>query len=211
MLTQPSFKPRHQAQQQEGIVLIIALIMLVAMTLGGLALVRSVYTGTNIAGNLAFQQAATNSSDSGIEAAVTWLESNNGTGALNSNIDANGYSASKTRAEDASSNQSWDNLWTNVWVPRGVVTVPVGTNSSTVDSGGNTVQYAIQRLCNATGEPFGLGNDCAVSPIATASTSNSHGAGAPTLSVSSQVYYRITVRVSGPRNTVSYVQTTVAL
>ncbi len=195
--------------RQDGIVLVIALIMLVAMTLGGLALVRSGYTSTTIAGNLAFQQAATNSGDSGIDAAVTWLETNNGTAILYNNSSANGYTASKANADDPSTSQSWDNLWSAVYVPRGVVTVPIGTTTATVDASGNTVQYVIQRLCNTSGDPFII--SCAVSPFASPSTSNSHGSGTPSLKVANQVYYRITVRISGPRNTVSYIQSTVAL
>ena len=195
--------------RQQGVVLIIALIMLVAMTLGGLAMMRSVHTTTAIAGNLAFQQAATNSADTGVEAAVAWLENNNGTGVLYNDIPANGYAATKTTADDPSSNQDWTDLWTSVWVPRGVVTV-AQTSASTVDAAGNTVQYAIQRLCNATGNPTGSAG-CAVSPVEATQTGNSKSGGNAKLTVSTQVYYRITVRVSGPRNTVSFIQSTVAL
>jgi Tfp pilus assembly protein PilX len=61
---------------QSGVVLIIALIVLVAMTLAALALVRSVDTNNLIAGNMAFQQAAKHSADAGVEAAATWLKAN---------------------------------------------------------------------------------------------------------------------------------------
>jgi Tfp pilus assembly protein PilX len=40
---------------QQGVVLLMALIMLVALTLAGIALVRSVDTTNLIAGNLAFK------------------------------------------------------------------------------------------------------------------------------------------------------------
>ena len=63
---------------QAGVVLMMALIVLVAMTLAGIALVRSVDTSNIIAGNLAFKQAATNSGDTGIEAAAAWLNANSG-------------------------------------------------------------------------------------------------------------------------------------
>ncbi len=196
-------------QRQQGVVLIIALIMLVAMTLGGLAMMRSVHTTTAIAGNLAFQQAATNSADTGVEAAVAWLENNNGTGVLYNDIPASGYAASKGTSDDPSSNQDWTELWSAVWVPRGVVTV-TQTGGGTVDAAGNTVQYAIQRLCNATGNPTGNAG-CAVSPVEATQTGNSKSGGNAKLTVSTQVYYRITVRVTGPRNTVSFIQSTVAL
>jgi Tfp pilus assembly protein PilX len=54
--------PPHK---QRGVVLLIALIMLVAMTLAGIGMMRSVDTGSVIAGNLAFKQATLNASDTG--------------------------------------------------------------------------------------------------------------------------------------------------
>ena len=56
--------------RQGGVVLVVALIILVALMLGGIALVRSVGTTNIIAGNLAFQQAATQSGEAGTEAAI---------------------------------------------------------------------------------------------------------------------------------------------
>ena len=57
-------------------------------------------------------------------------------------------------------------------------------------------------------------NDCSVAPGATASTcggGSSCDAARTNLNSVSQVYYRVTVRVAGPRNTVSFVQSMVAL
>ena len=69
------FKYRYgrAANDQGGMVLFFALIALVAMSLAGLVLVRSVDTSTIIAGNLAFKQAATTSGDAGAEAAIAAL------------------------------------------------------------------------------------------------------------------------------------------
>ena len=60
---------------QQGVVLFIALIILVAMTLAGIALMRSVDTNVLIAGNLAFRQANTMYADTGVEAARAWFPS----------------------------------------------------------------------------------------------------------------------------------------
>ncbi|MCE3000272.1 MAG: hypothetical protein LW892_10630, partial [Betaproteobacteria bacterium] len=54
---------------ERGVVLFTALIVLVAMTLAGIALMRRVDSGTLIAANQAFRQAATHIADLGIEAA----------------------------------------------------------------------------------------------------------------------------------------------
>lgn len=188
---------------QRGVVLMIALIVLVAMTLAGIALVRSVDTSNIIAGNLAFQQAATHAGDTGTETAITWLQTNNVGTTLQANIFASGYAAART---DPAAGQSWDAFWTNVLVPAGqVVTLPPDAST------GNTVAYTIQRLCNAIGDPAVPGVDCAVSQSTATTAGSSKGAGVIALQYSAQVYYRITSRITGPRNTVSYIQTIISM
>lgn len=189
--------------RQRGVVLMIALIVLVAMTLAGLALVRSVDTSNIIAGNLAFQQAATQSGDIGTETAVTWLQANFAGITLQQSIPAQGYVASR---QDPAAGQSWDAFWTNTLVPAGqIVTLAQDTTT------GNTVSYTIQRMCAQAGDPGVPLTDCAISQTAATTSGSSKGVGVPPLQYSNQVYYRITTRVAGPRNTVSYVQTIVAL
>lgn len=188
---------------QQGVVLMIALIMLVSMTLMGIALVRSVDTTNMIAGNLAFKQSATSSGDLGTEAAITWLETNVAGTTLHANIYAQGYAAQRT---DPGVGQSWDAFWAGALVPAGqVFTLPAP------DGAGNTISYAIQRLCNAVGDPVATGVDCAVPQTAGSGAGSSKGAGVIALLFNSQIYYRITSRIVGPRNTVSYVQTVIAL
>ena len=57
--------PPLPAQRQHGLVLIMALIVLAAMTLAAIGLMRSVTGSNRVAGNLAFQQAALQSADVG--------------------------------------------------------------------------------------------------------------------------------------------------
>jgi len=196
-----------------GIVLIMALIVLVAMTLGAVALVRSVYTSNVIAGNLAFQQSATHSADAGVEAAIVWLENNNGhpaaAGACVGTIlacnqgAAGGYLALR---QDPVGTQSWRDFWD----------ANLSTSAKTLaqDSAGNTVSYVIQRLCTSQGSAQDTSNECVTSPRAAAGTcagGSSCDSQKDNLAGIGQVYYRITVKVSGPRNTESFTQTTVAL
>ena len=189
-------------RKQGGVVLMMALIVLVAMTLAGIALVRSVDTSVVIAGNLAFKQAATNSGDIGIETAVTWLQTNNSGSNLQAHIYAQGYAASR---QDPVAGQSWDAFWSAVLVPAGqVITLAP-------DAAGNTVAYTIQRLCNQVGDPTATGVGCEVSPSSSGAASSSKTAGTVQLLFNNQIYYRITSRIAGPRNAVSYVQAIVAL
>lgn len=86
--------------------------------------------------------------------------------------------------------------------------VTLTTNTTT----GNTVSYAIQRLCNAVGDPVSTGVDCAVPQSTTSSAgTSSKGAGFIQIQSSTSIYYRITSRIVGPRNTISYVQAIVSL
>lgn len=189
---------------QRGVVLIFALIILVAMTLAGISLVRSLDTTNIIAGNLAFRQAATHAGDAGVEAAITWLEANNSGALLQASSLAEGYAASR---QDPVAGQTWDAFWAGVLVPAGqVVTLAP-------DAAGNTVAYTIHRLCGNTGPPEASGSNCAVSPTVSSfvSDTSSKGSNVPPLQYSSLVYYRITARIAGPRNTVSYVQAIIAL
>ena len=71
---QAPFAPRHQ----RGVVLVISLIVLVALTLAGIALVRSTDTANVIAGNMAFRMGALQAVDTGVETAFTATTSDTG-------------------------------------------------------------------------------------------------------------------------------------
>lgn len=192
------------AQPQSGVVLIVALIVLVAMTLAAIALVRSVDTNNLIAGNMAFQQSAVHSADAGTEAAVNWLKLQPSS-TLEQSDSNNGYNAAGSKtAPDLSTNppQTWDAYWTTTLDSR-------AHHNTQPDNAGNTWAYVIDRLCNNTGGRTN-GASCVGSPQVTTSPINQKTSGAQ-LSGDSAVFYRITVRVAGPRNTVSYVQTVIAL
>ena len=204
---------------QKGVVLIVALIILVAMTLGGLALIRSMDTSTLIAANISTQQSAIYSSDEGIESAVAWLESNlttvlpDNTKLLDYDYSSVGYTASATAIN---ANQTGEDLWSFLSGGSKVVcTLPRNVNIcddlGEPDASGNTVQFVIQRLCNTSGPINGAG--CTVSQATSSNTDGENqGAGEYSLGpANNSTYYRITVRAMGARNAVSYVQAVVNL
>lgn len=195
---------------QRGVALIVALIVLVAMTLAGLSLMRSMDTTGLIAGNLAFRQSATQSGDIGVETAIQWLEDNASTtmacsdGTTQPTLECDhptlGYFAQRA---DPGATQSWDDFW-QTWSASAQPATPIQ------DASGNSTQYLIHRLCNDVGAPNRTPSPgCAFSQAAGASQGNSMTSDFVVRNVASQVYYRITTRVSGPRNTVSFVQTIV--
>lgn len=199
----------RMAQRQRGVILIVALVVLVALTLAGLSLMRSMDTSNLIAGNLAFQQAATQAGGLGEEAAVTWLQQNVSTQALcpdgtdhdtlECDHSDNGYYAAR---RDPASGTSWDEFWTNT-LSADVVALAADPDT------GNQVSYVIHRLCDTVGKREEAG--CESSPSKTRDDS-SKSAGGPVVALDfTQIYYRITVRIQGPRNTVSFVQSIVAM
>jgi type IV pilus assembly protein PilX len=197
----PQREPRIAfASKQRGVVLLIAFIILVALTLSAVALMRSVDTTNLIAGNMSFNQSAVHAGERSTQLAVAnWLEPNSGIGDvdLHSSSTANGYQAVR---QDPAAGVSWDAFWTATLAAQAVTGVS--------DAAGNTVSYVIHRLCDAVGPPHKV--NCSKSP-ASGNTGGSFSAGGPPPIASSQVYYRITTRIAGPRNTVAYIQTIVAL
>lgn len=194
--------------KQRGAALILALIVLVIMLLASTALMRSVDTNVVIAGNLALKQATTASGETGIETATAWLEANNTGTTLHGNIAEYGYMAIEQHPsppdEQHPNGQSWDDYWISVLEPANQVVI------LDPDDTDNTVSYVIHRLCNDTGAPTSTAAHCALPP-SVVSSGNSKGAGLINPVASTQVYYRITTRIAGPRNTVSYIQATVAM
>lgn len=193
--------------RQGGLALLVSLIVLVAMSLAGIALVRSVDTATMIAGNLAFRQGATTSGDAGIETARTWLLANGAS--LENDSSSNGYYATSQDNLDLTGNATRTNTDDDVdWTGAGVgASTP---KCLATDAAGNTVCYIIHRLCNAAGAL----NSATCSTQQTEKGGSSLGSTRPMgtyqerswTEVATLAYYRVTVRVAGPRNNVSYIQ-----
>ncbi|MEQ1774628.1 MAG: hypothetical protein ABL891_12660 [Burkholderiales bacterium] len=191
-----------------GAVLIISLIVLVAMTLGGIAILRSVDTTTLIAGNLAFKQRALHAADRGVTEAVAWLIANKGT--LASDNAAAGYHSS----------QPFD--WTSgsAWTNQKLAATDTGTGT---DTAGNRTYYVIHRMCTCANTAYNgscgspaVANQCGIdNPTATATPKPVEGdtftIGGVVFPSTGSVYYRVTVRSEGPRDTKSYIQSMITI
>jgi len=190
---------RRFAPRQKGVVLFIALIVLVAMSLAGVAMVRSVDTSLGIAGNMAFKQATIQGSDLGIREAYDWLAANtSGVTLQTTNIGQGYYSAYPgTVVEDWFESSKW----------AGARLV----NAGAPDAAGNVVRYVIHRMCSIPDTAYNAGgNECSMNaPSGGAGSGGSMAVGSFQFQGVPQLYYRITTRVEGPRNTVSIVQVSV--
>lgn len=199
--------------RQQGVVLFIALIVLVAMTLAGIGLVRSVDTGNMVAGNLAFKQGATLAADAGAEAAINWLTPLNGAATLYTNNAAAGYYATSQATLDPTNSHSAATVPAVDWDDNncsGLAFSVCVKPAPAISVGDNSVSYIIHRLCQIEADPNNVGNTC-VTYQSSSSTSPKRGeqkyGDDKRFEPLPGPYYRIVSRVKGPRNTVSFVET----
>ena len=202
--TIPSCRQLDRRGKQRGVVLFIALIALVALTLAGIALMRSVDTGNVIAGNLAFKQAALQVSDTGIETALAALP-NIITNSLDTNclacaVSPTGVYYATMRTVDT------NGMPTTAAAPATGAAIDWTTVPTTTVSGYD-VRYVIDRLCQGPAPVTDIQGKCfSDAPLG----GGSKKANSPVFSGAAVVYYRVTVRVTGPRNAVSMVQAIVS-
>lgn len=180
----------RQPKAQRGVVLFVALIALVILSLAGAALLRTLDTGSALAGNLSFRAVAVQSTDLAVERARTWLIGQ--TQAALFNDIGNAYLASSPQNFQAS---TWD--WS-----RNAVSIPSGD--------GVTVSYVIHRMCATAGNFLDPATQCVLANTAVSGGDSkkvySYGDFNKFGAASGVPYYRITTRSVGPRNTVAYVQ-----
>jgi type IV pilus assembly protein PilX len=178
-----------------GFALIMAMIALVAMSLTAMALLRSVDTGNQIAGNVAFRQASSQAIDVGLEAAYSYL---NGLSDAALNSDAGNRYYATMQVVDANDIPSVIN-WSSV---------PVVSTSGLAIDGIYTIKFVIERLCSVVSFSDDQRPDkCYLTQMDTKCLNNNPGS--PSVCAATQaIYYRATYFVTGPRNTKSYAQST---
>ena len=196
---------------QRGVVLFIALIALVVLSLASVALIRSVDTGTIIVGNLAFRQAATTSGDAGIAAAFVTLDAMSNSEVIDP---ATGFTGLPTKfAGHVLNNTNASAGYYSNADPNLSLSAEATWNTGSVlvtpdpDSSGNSVRYLIQRMC-VTADQLLSEDNCTLWDKDTdtgskrAKDSTEAGLARPI----PPPLYRVTVRITGPRNTLSYIQ-----
>jgi type IV pilus assembly protein PilX len=221
-------RQRRSATQQGGASLLFALITLVALALAATALVRAVDTGAVVLGNLGAKKATTIAADRATQLAIRFLF-NKGTEA-NRNADDpnNGYYASAKDDFDFTGyggtdpNRklvNWDVDGSCAYATAGGVcdsqTRP--NDAQTIDTAAKLeARWVITRLCSTANMAHtDNNNNCAMPPKVGFRVDDGTGLKdygniqqkieAPT------PFYRIVVRVTGPRNAVTYTETIVHL
>jgi type IV pilus assembly protein PilX len=201
MAGQRRYAPLPGASRQRGIVLFIAMVVTVILAVASIALLRSTDTATVVSGNLTFAQAAIAAVDRSIEQSIHALFDTALVPDKTSNYLPQNYYASVTRNADGSIPE----LPAPLQEPFSASAFAAAGLSSSLlaaDSGGNKSYYVIERMCLNPGPA--VGSNCNLSSSAFgADPGTQHYQG---LIRPGDAYYRVTIRVEGPRNTVSYAQ-----
>lgn len=192
------------AAHQHGVVLIFSLIVLLILAIGAVAVLRSVDSSLLSSGNLAFHRDLVNQAEQAVATVMTEFKTNGPP-----------LSTSPTTASLQAANYSAVTLPTNVQGlplallddtngPNGFLSVGSVANDIVPSATSQiTIRYVIDRLCSALGTASSP--NCVQSTgLPTGGTANRNTAVAPP----SATVYRISVRVSGPRNTQAFLQTT---
>ncbi|MCX7627173.1 MAG: hypothetical protein N2Z69_01990 [Methylophilaceae bacterium] len=190
----------HRAQR--GFVLFMTLMTLVLLTLSGLAMMRSTEAGVSASGNIAFRQAAVRVADVAIEHAVQWLKAHSGQSILNNAaMDDDGHTFYYPALGDFNpANHNWEG----------------GSHLLPDRISGYDVHYVIHRVAQNAGDCASSTDNAYCQYVPGASkTGNSvmdglsrefGGGEGEIYDIQGSVYYRITVKVSGPRHNISHVQ-----
>lgn len=204
-------------RKQQGSILLVTIVIVLMMMIASIGLMRSIESGNVAAANIAMAQNNQLVADWGVERGFEWLYNNRTN--LDNNNASNGYYAIHTVAGGFLSDANW--LDAAKWAGAKVY------NSGTTPAppAGYTVRVIINRMCenagavNASGQSCSKGATTQSTPgskkikignteyvIGTAAEIGGSAGGGAVYSVPGNIYYRVTVRVEGPRNSLSVVQ-----
>lgn len=200
--------------------MLFALCALAVLTLGAVALVRSVDTGILVLGNLGFKKDAVAAGSVATETAITWLQNNTANGGLDNDVALSGYYATSpdnldpTGASLASATTAivlidWDgNSCTGPGTSGKTIVCRSPIDATT--NADNTVRFVVTRLCANNG-PNDATNSCVVPVTAQATAASQRGQlkGPRFITYSNGTAYRILTRTVGTRGTVAFTETLV--
>ena len=200
-------RPPARPRRQRGVVLIFTLIVLLILTIGAVALMRSMQNSLSSAGNLAFRRDLVNQGEQAVSTVLTEFQAG---GILSSSAVTNSdlISANYKSTILPANNQGVPSILFN---DTNFPTVGSVANDINVTNDFVTIRYVIDRLCNPPGGVPTSSGGAATSALCVQSSAGSQdvdarrgqGVPAPTATV-----YRLSVRVTGPRNTQIFLQTT---
>jgi type IV pilus assembly protein PilX len=198
----PGAVPRRR--DQRGIVLFVALLVMVGLAIASVALLRSTDAATTVTGNLVLKQAASSAVDRGVERAVHALWETVPSLDRTQHAPAQNFYACLRGSLGGC-------MAANSVVPKipdlllssdGCSAAALASGLVANDDAGNRSCYVIERMCLNAGPAIAANCNLASGAFG-ADPGTEHYVG---LIRPGDAFYRVTVRVEGPRNTVSYAQ-----
>lgn len=190
---------RQRVRRARGVIIIYTLIILVILTIGAIALLKSMNSSLFGAGNMAFRHDLVNQGEQAVSNVLQTFQPGGAmavAGVTNSNVTGSNYSSTA--------------LPTNAQgVPTALLSntafgaVGASANDIAGATADVTMRYVVDRLCNTTGPSTPTACVQAVAGPPGGDQLNANGLPPPTATV-----YRLTVRVAGPRSTQIFLQTT---
>lgn len=183
--------------KQEGMVLIVVLVVLAMTLLAGLGVMRAVQSGNAMAGNFSFRQIALQASDRAVSDALSEIANRVAGGGGNTPV-ANRYLSVTESAVNA------------LGVPSSIdwTAVPCADEKGALvsdcaaDTGNFRVQYMVERRCSANPDLANMAEiraRCEYEPRASSATA-----------LTTALRYRVLIRVRGPRGTESWFEAVVS-
>ena len=188
--------PGRRPSRESGVVLLFCLVILVILLAGGVAVMRSMNTSLFSAGNLAFKRDLVNQGEHALSEVLAEFKTGGALTSANSDNSTLNYKASTlpTNAQGVPNALLSDTAF---------AAVGRNTNDMTGGTPDVKIRYLIERMCNAAGTS--TSNNCVQS--AAAPTGGTAGPQPPPPPPTATVY-RVTVRVTGPRDTQVFLQST---
>jgi len=182
-------------------VLFIALIVMVALSLAAIALVRSVDTTNAVVGNLSFRMASILPGNLAVEKAAAALFPDADVATVahipnkNADLPAENYFASWQNSDDTRGVPAVLQKKSTAYALARTLSDPTTKTD---------MAYVIERMCQNPGDPADPAANCDV-----LLPTNSPGTtvGDAQLALPPVPFYRVTIRVDGPQNTASFLQT----
>lgn len=172
---------------QSGASLILVLVVLAIALVGVAMQLRSTETATGVVGNTTFKDAAVRSGELGINAAFDAIK------ALSSEeLDIAPWYYASVQSTDTA----------------GLPTSVNWTNLTRTALGNYQVQWVVERLCNAPLPVTDIFSQCQVSQ--TQQTGSNRGGWGVAIQNDPVKYFRVTVRITGPKSTEQFIQALVS-
>ena len=203
--------PLAQRGRERGVVLIFALIALVILLIGAAAMMASMNSSLFAAGNYGFKRDLTTQGERALNTVLTVVS----TGALATEALRQTDNKAQNYRASIITDTNPQGLPNALLSTAAFDAIGVASNDITLADAGVTVRYLVDRLCVAGTTTVSTANCTVAGNVAPTTASSSEAAGRAEDSsvggvgaIKPTAVYRVSIRVTGPRNTQSFFQAT---